>query len=154
MFLPLVFAHLAFIFTAVAMSYGSQLLLLVAIRSNRADNVRGVIGTTSLVGAVVPALYVIGGLFGLGAAWVGGYPLLAPWLVISYLAFAILAASGVLLAGPNYQRLGVSVADSGDGPLAPDTRAIISSVAFRGGVALDFVLLGVLVFVMVFRPFS
>jgi len=154
LFLLMVFAHLAVIITAVSMSYGSYLLLLVAIRSNRAESVRGVTSATLLVGAVVPALFVIGGLFGLAAAWIGGYPLLAPWLLISYIAFAILAVSGARLTGPNYQRLAQSVAGSGEGPLPPDTRSVIAGAAFRGGVVLDFVLLAVLVFDMVFKPFS
>jgi len=154
MFLLLVFGHLAFMFTAVAMSLGSYILLLVAIRSNRADSVRGVTSSTLLVGAVVPVLFVVGGLFGLAAAWVGGFPLLAPWLVISYVDFAILAVSGARLTGPNYERLQASVAGSGDGPLSVDTRAFIASSRFRGPVVLDFVLLGVLVFDMVFKPFS
>ena len=154
MLLLLVFVHLAVTFTAVSMSYGSQLLLLAAIRSNRADSVRGVTSSTLLVGGIVPALFVVGGLFGLAAAWVAGFPLLAPWLVISYVAFAILAVSGVMLTGPNYDRLRSSLAGSGDGPLSSDTRKVISSTAFRGGVVLDLALLGLLVADMVVKPFS
>jgi hypothetical protein len=152
--LLLVFLHLAVTFTAVAMSYGSLLLLLVAIRSNKAENVRGITGTTLLVGTVVPMLFVLGGLFGLAAGWVSGTPLLAPWLVISYVAFAVLAAAGALLEGPNYQAISSSVAATGDGPLSVETRAFVSSVKFRGAVLLDVSLLGLLVFDMVVKPFS
>ena len=129
--LLLVFFHLAFMFTAVSLSYGSQLLLLFAIRSNRAENVRSVTGATQMVGTVVPPLFVIGGLFGLAAAWVFGYPLLAPWLVIAYLAFAVLAVSGVRLTGPNYDRLRAATANSETGPLSPATRAVTDGIAFR-----------------------
>ena len=154
MYLLLVFGHLALIITAVAMSYGSQLLLLVAIRSDKADSVRGVTNSTLLVGRVAPVLYLLGGLAGLAAAWVGGFPLLAPWLVISYVAFAILAVTGVMLTGPNYERLRNSVAASGDGPLGAETRRIVTSNRFRGGFVLDFALLAVLVFDMVVKPFG
>jgi len=154
MYSILVFVHLAVIITAIAMSYGSQLLLLVAIRSNRADSVRGITNATLRVGVLVPVLYVLGGVFGLVAAWVGGFPLLAPWLVISYVAFGILAASGALLTGPNYERLRASVDGSGDGPLGPETRMIVGSNVFRGAFVLDFALLAVLVLDMVIKPFG
>ena len=152
--LLLVFFHLAFMFTAVSLSYGSQLLLLFAIRSNRTENVRSVTGATQMVGTVVPPLFVIGGLFGLAAAWVFGYPLLAPWLVIAYLAFAVLAFSGVRMTGPNYEHLRAATADSVAGPLSAATRTVTDGIAFRGAVALDFSLLAILVFDMVFKPFS
>jgi hypothetical protein len=150
----LVFLHLAVIFAAVSMSFGSQLLLLSAIRSNRADSVRGVTSSSLRVGSLVPVLYGVGGLLGLAAAWVAGFALLAPWLVISYFAFALLAASGVLLTGPNYERLSSSVATSGDGPLGSETRAIIDGNRFRGAIALDFFLLALIVFTEVVKPFS
>lgn len=154
LFLPLVFLHLAVIFTAVAMSYGSLLLLLVAIRSNKSENVRGITGTTLLVGAVVPMLFVLGGVFGLAAGWVSGTPLLAPWLVISYVAFAVLAAAGAMLEGPNYMRISDSVGADGEGPLNAETRAFVRSTRFRGAVILDVSLLALLVFDMVIKPFS
>jgi hypothetical protein len=152
--LLLVFLHLAVIFTAVAMSFGSLLLLLVAIRSNRSENVRGITGTTLIVGGVVPILFVLGGLFGLAAGWVSGTPLLAPWLIISYVAFAVLAAAGAMLEGPNYERIRASVASVSDGPLSAETRTFISGTKFRGAVILDVTLLALLVFDMVVKPFS
>lgn len=136
------------------MSYGSQLLMLAAIRSDRTDRVRGVIDSTLSVGSIVPLIFVAGGLLGLAAAWVYGYPLLAPWLVISYVAFAALAVSAVALTGPNYMRLRASLGDGGDGPLSSVARAFVSTPRFRGAIALDFVLLAVLVFNEVVKPFS
>ena len=154
MFLLLVFLHIAFMFTAVALTYGPEILLLIGVRANRAESVRAVTTSTRPIAMVVPILYGLGGIFGLAAGLVAGYNLLAPWLLIAYAVFIALTVIGVAITGPNMERLATALAGAADGPLTGDAAAVVASPAFRIAAFLDFALLLLVLFAMVFKPFS
>lgn len=154
MFQLLVFLHIAVVFSAVSISYGPQLLLALAIRTGRVEVVRGVTAAAGPLVIAIPVLYITGGLFGLFAAINTGFNLLAPWLLIAYVLFVTLTIIGARLVGPWAEHVGKLAAAAPDGPLTPDLQAIIRDPRMRLIRWADFVLVFLLVFDMVLKPFS
>jgi uncharacterized membrane protein len=154
MFLLLVFLHLAFVFAAVAVSYGPTAMFLLAVRSNRVEAVRSVGLAVAPVTRWIALLFIVGGIFGLAAAFVTGYNLLAPWLVISYVLFVVASLIGALYGGPLFQRVGAAIADIPSGPLPPAAANMVKSPVFLAMQVLDFSVILLLILDMVFKPFS
>jgi len=149
----LVFGHIALMFLAVMMSYGPTLMFLLALRSNRVENLRAVGVAVQPVVRLIPVAYILAAVFGVAAAVVIGHDLFVPWLVISYVLFVILLVIGAAYAGPHMARIGDQVAQLPDGPLPPDVRAAAGG-RFVWFEVLDFVGLLAVIYVMVAKPFS
>ncbi len=149
----LVFAHIALMFVAVMMSYGPTLMFLLALRSNRVENVRAVGVAVQPVVRLIPIAYVLAAVFGVAAAVVIGHDLFVPWLVISYVLFVVLLVIGAAYAGPHMGRIGAQVAQLPDGPLPPEVRAAAGG-RFVWFEVLDFAGLLAVIYVMVAKPFS
>ena len=154
LFLLLVFLHIATMFAAVALTYGPETIILFSFRADNSSALRGILIATRPLARLVPMLFGLGGILGLLAAIVSGYNLLAPWLLIAYAVFIVLTLVGVGLTTPNLEALGAAVADVPDGPLPPAAVAVARSTRFRVAVVLDFVLLAVVIYDMVVKPFS
>src|SRR6476660_9732294 len=104
-------------FAAVAVSYGGVFFFIVALRSGNTQPVRAMTSTAKQTARVIPILYVGGGVFGLLAAIIAGYNLLAPWLIIAYVLFVALNIEGAVFTGPAIQKIGEVVSTAPDGPL-------------------------------------
>jgi len=146
-------------FAAVAISYGSVLLFMLALRSGRTDRVRAVTMAAQPVVRFIPIVYGAAALAGVAAAVRLVFNLLAPWLVISYVLFIVLTAIGAALVGPRLQRVGAMVGPLPDGPLPDgplpdDVRAAVTAGGFLWIEACDFIGLVAVIFVMVVKPFS
>jgi hypothetical protein len=144
----LLYLHILTMFTAVSLAAGASILMLIAARRGDRAVVAGLAGLP--IARTVPALYVVGGLFGLGTALTFGYNLLAPWLVIAYLVFAFLAGLGIAYSGPLMARVHAIASDRGaDGTAFADVmrRFQLDAALSLGGIA-------VIVADMVFKPFS
>ena len=150
----LVFVHISLMFAAVAISYGPTLLFLIALRRGRVEGLRAVGMAVQPVTRAIPIVYGLGALTGVGAALVGGFNLLAPWLLISYVIFVVLLIIGAALAGPHMGRVGAMVAALPDGPLPAEVKAAATANGFVWIEAFDFVGLLLVIFVMVVKPFS
>lgn len=144
----LLFLHVVIMFAAVSLAAGTKIIFLVATR--RGDRAL-VAGLSALpLDRMVPALYAVGGLFGLTTALAFGYSLLAGWLVIAYLLFAVLAALGVGYSGPLMARMHAVASDTEADPEAfarVMRRFQLDAVVSMGALAL-------LVADMVFKPFA
>ncbi len=152
--LLLVFVHISLMFVAVAMSYGTTLLYLLALRRSRIEYVRAVTTAGQPLARLIPIFFGLAGLAGLSAALVTGYNLLAPWLVISYFIFVVLTIIGAAFVGPRLERVGKLVATMPDGPLTPDVRQAATGGGFLWIELVDWAGLFLVIFVMVVKPFS
>ena len=152
--LILVWLHISLMFMAVLSSYGPTLLFLLALRSNRTENLRAVGVAVQPVVRFIPVFYGLGAVAGVSAALVFGVSLLAPWLVISYVLFVALTAFGAVLAGPRLARVGAITLEAPDGPLPAEIRTAATSGGFVWLELLDFAGLIAVIFVMVVKPFS
>jgi uncharacterized membrane protein len=106
------------------------------------------------LGPVIPLLYVSGGIFGLLTAINFGFNLLAPWLVIAYVLFAIAMISGIAFSGRFGPRVLAATADVPSGPIPPAVSALFTDSTYRFVTTLDYVVLLAILFDMVVKPFS
>jgi hypothetical protein len=146
--------HITVMFAAITISYGPAFLAALAYRSGRVATVRGVAVAAQPLGPLIPILYVTGGLLGLVTAINFGYNLLAPWLVIAYVLFAMAMITGVTFNRTFGPRLIQATADTPDGPLTPPVLAIFADPRYRFVTTLDNLVLVALLFDMVVKPFS
>ena len=150
----IIFLHVALMFTAVAISYGPELLLVLAIRTGRVETVRAVTDVTARMQAAIPVFFFTGAGFGLLAAITLGLPLLAPWLVIAYVLFAYNMAIGAAVFGPWTARVANLSRELPDGPFPPEFAAIVTDARIRWLTLIDLIVIIVIVFDMVVKPFS
>jgi hypothetical protein len=106
------------------------------------------------LGPVIPVLYVTGGIFGLLTAINFGFNLLAPWLVIAYVLFAIAMITGITFSGRFGPRVAAATQGVPDGPLTPAVIALFTAPSYRFVTTLDYVVLVAILFDMVVKPFS
>jgi hypothetical protein len=152
LFLLIVFLHVATMFTAVALAYGGVLFFLIALRSGNVPGLISMATGSKAVERVIPVLFLAGAVFGLLAAINGGFNLLAPWLIIAYALFIALTVIGARFTGPSIKKMGELVAATPDGPLSPE--AVALRQRFYRTEVLDFLLLFLIIFDMVVKPFS
>ena len=146
--------HITVMFAAITVSYGPGLLADLAYRSGRVEAVRGVALAGHRLGPIIPVLYVTGGIFGLLTAINFGFNLLAPWLVIAYVLFAIAMVTGIAFNSKFGPRVLAATADVPNGPLPPAVSALFTDPRYRYVLVLDYVVLVALLFDMVVKPFS
>jgi hypothetical protein len=152
LFFWILFLHIATMFMAVTISYGGVIFLIVALHAGRSEAVRSITAAAKPIGRLVPVFYFTAGAFGLIAAIVNNFNLLAPWLIIAYVLFALLTILGAAITAPTIEKYGVAVAGVPDGPLPRE--AIAMNRRFYQVEVIDFLLLFLVIFDMVVKPFS
>ena len=149
----LVFAHVFTMFTAVAASYGTEFALRRAARSGDIQMVRGVFQAVRPAGQAIPILFVIGLAFGLLAVFANAFDPFAPWLLIAYVVFIIAMALGAIVVGPWAARVGEAVQRSGGAP-SSELTTLLADPRIEAVFWIDLLILVVIVFDMVVKPFS
>jgi hypothetical protein len=127
----IVFLHVVFMFTAVAISYGPELLLIIAIRTGRTEMVRAVTAVSERSNPGIPVFYLGGGLLGLIAAINLGYNLLAPWLIMAYVLFAYNMVVGAAVFGRWATGVAKRTRALPDGPFPPELALVLRDSASR-----------------------
>jgi len=148
------FLHITLIFAGIAVAFGGGFLMRVAFMTNQVAAVRGVGMAMGRVGPLIPILFISGGLFGLITAISFGTNLLAPWLVIAYVLYAIAMYIGVVENRKTAMRLGQLMRGAPDGPLTPEMVEVFTNPREVAITVIDYVIVIVLIFDMVFKPFS
>jgi hypothetical protein len=149
----LVFAHIFTMFTAVAASYGTEFALRRAARSGDIEMVRGVFEAVRPAGQAIPILFIIGLAFGLLAVFANAFDPFAPWLLIAYVVFITALVLGGVVVGPWARHVGEAVQRSGGAPSAELT-ALLADPRVEVVFWVDWLILVVIVFDMVVKPFS
>ncbi len=149
------YLHIVVIFTAITVGYGTTLLMRIAYRSGQVGVLRGVGFAAGKVGPVVPALFIVGGIFGLLTAIATGTDLLAPWLVIAYVLFLTAMLIGIFETAPTGRKLGpLLMAADVTQPIPAAVRELFDSPRARWLLVIDVLIPFLLVFDMVVKPFS
>lgn len=145
MFLVL-FLHIAAMFTAVALTVGPGVVLVVAHRTGKLAEVGPPIARLRVARAAVGS-FALGGVLGLATALAFGYSLTAPWLLLAYAGFTVASLIGVFVSAPVARRLmGADDLDAGD--LDAIGRAVELDLAANAAI------LALLVADMVFKPLT
>jgi protein-S-isoprenylcysteine O-methyltransferase Ste14 len=144
----LLFLHILLMFTAVAVASGASVLVLMGARRGDRSMVAAI--TSLPIPQMAPILYISGGVLGLLTGLAFGYNLLAPWLIIAYVGFALFAAFGILYTGPVFMRTHAVAAD----PQASGEVFATAMSRFRTDAVVSMAGIAILVADMVFKPFS
>ena len=99
-------------------------------------------------------MYMVGGIFGGLTAIAFGFDLLAPWLVIAYVLFAVAVLVGVTENRTWPLRLAEAVERTPDGPLTPEIRELFMNRRTVSALAIDIAWFFAIIFDMVIKPFS
>lgn len=150
----LIFAHITAMFLAIMVAFGSALVMRVAYMTGQVAAVRGVGMASARLGPLIPVLFIVGGLLGLFTAISFGQDLLAPWLVIAYVLFAVAMVIGIVENAPWARRLGALLAQTPDGPLTPEIRAMFTDTRVVVLTVVDYLVVVAIIFDMVVKPFS
>jgi len=150
----LLFLHITFFIVAVTISYGPPMLLRLAYRTGEVANLRGLALLHARLGPLTFVTYMLGGIFGGLTAIAFGFDLLAPWLLIAYVAFAIAVLLGITEDRTWPLRLAEAVKRTPDGPITPEIRNLFMNRTTLAVLAINIAWLPVIIFDMVIKPFS
>lgn len=146
------FLHVLTMFAAVANALIGEVVLHVLGRSGNVEGIRAFMTALGPLLKVTPLLFLVGLGFGLAAAIVGGINLLAPWLVASYVVFAIAMAVGATMSDPWATSVGRAAEAS---PAGAPSAELTAALHDRRGIVSTAILmtaLSVIVFLMVVKP--
>ncbi len=152
MFVLFKYLHVLTMFAAVAAAIVPELVLHAVARRGDVAGLRGLLPTAEKAGKLIPMLFVTGLVFGIIAAVAGEFDLLRPWLIASYVLFAIALGVGALVSDPWAKRLGeAAFASPTDAPSAELQAAIHDR---RGTIASTILMtmIVVILFLMVVKP--
>ena len=151
----LLFIHITVMFTAITVGFGGGFVMRVAYMTGQVAAVRGVGMALARTASWIPILFITGGVFGLLTAITWGiYPLTAPWLIIAYVLFALAMAIGILENAPWGKRMGALLAHTPDGPLTPEIKAMFTDTRVVVLTIVDYLIVALIIFDMVVKPFS
>ncbi len=152
MFVLFKYLHVLTMFAAVAAEVVPELVLHAVARRGDVAGLRGFHPIAEKAGKLIPMLFVTGLVFGIIAAVAGEFDLLRPWLIVSYVLFAIAMGVGALVSDPWAKRLGqAAFASPADAPSAElraavhDRRGVVGSTILMASIV-------VLIFLMVVKP--
>jgi uncharacterized membrane protein len=142
--------HIVAAFAVVSIQIGSDLYFQRVARSGSTEAVVHLGDAIRNRGFVEGVIFEIAVVLGLITALLGGFNLLAPWLLLAYAAVVISILIGIFFASAPFTAI-LEAARTGDGAAmavaveAPRRRAMLTIAIF---------LYGSLIFLMVVKPFA
>lgn len=149
-----VFLHIATMFSAVAIALGPEWLMHRAARSGDVPTIRGVFGMSQPLAKVIPAVFILGLIFGLIAVFTGGFDPLAPWLLLAYVLFIVAMLTGGVVSGPWQTRVYELALKSAVETPSEELAAALHERRARAAYWLSIVIVVLIIFDMVIKPFS
>ena len=148
------FLHIAAMFTAVAISFGPAVLLRFAARGGKVRSIQGVAETAISLSRFIAPVFILGLIFGLTTALLGGFNFLAPWLLIAYVLFVAGTVVGALGEGRFTSEVATAAAaNPGDEP-GPALTGVLSAPRADLVFWLFTAIVVALIFDMVIKPFT
>lgn len=153
-FLAFKYVHVLAMFFAIALALSTEQVVRRVAGSGDPRSIETAVSRSEPLNNASDALFGVGIVAGIIAALTGNMNLLAPWLILSYLAVAAAFAVGMLVIAPWAKRLHAAAAASTDGAASAELRAVIDDPGARAGSRVLVGLIAVLVFLMVVQPFG
>ncbi len=149
-----IFLHIFTMFLAVALSIGSSLVLQRVAATGNVAAIRTTFGAAAPIGRATPMVFGIGLLLGIIAAIAWPFNLLAPWLIISYVLAAASSYVSAAIVGKWATKVGRAAAmNQGDAP-SSELQQLIGDKQAAQAIYANAAIITVIMFVMVFKPFS
>lgn len=148
------FLHIFFMFGAVTMFIGGEVMLAMAGRARDVPAIRRLAHITEKTDGIGILMFVLGIGAGFVTAATGNIDFTAPWLIIAYVLVGALLLAGPLFFLPRGKRL-IAAADASpvDTP-SPQLSALIDPGKMRAVMIVDIAVWTSVIFVMVVKPFS
>ncbi len=153
-FVAFKYLHIAAMFFAVALAVSGELVLRAVANSGEVIAIRTVTARVRPLANLSSVLLLAGAGFGIVAALTGQIDLLAPWLILAYVAFVSAMALGMTISDPWVGRLERASAASPTEVPSDELRQVIADPKARAATWGLMILVAVLVFVMVVKPLS
>lgn len=151
-FLAFKYVHVVAMFFAIALALSTEQVVRRVAGSRDPRSIETAVSRSEPLSKASDALFGIGIVAGIIAALTGNMNLLAPWLILAYVAVAAAFAVGMLVIAPWSKRLHAAAAASPDGAASPELRLIIDDAGARVGSWALVALIASLVFLMVAQP--
>jgi hypothetical protein len=152
-FVAFKYLHIVSMFFAIALAVSTELVLRRVAESGDAHAIATTVTRVRPLGNVSTVLFLAGIAFGIVAALTGQMNLLAPWLILSYIAVASAFAIGIFITDPWVSRLESAATAAGDASSA-ELAGVVAEAPARIGTWVLMALIATLVFLMVVKPFA
>jgi len=154
-FIVFKYLHIVAMFFFVAMALSGEVVTRRVAMTQDVGAIRTTVKSVKvLVGPVAIGLLLSGLTFGFIAALTGQMNLLAPWLILAYVAVVAAAVLGFAITDPWVGRLDRAALASPTDAASADLVAVIREPAARYATFALMFLIAFLVFVMVVKPLS
>ena len=148
-----VFLHVLTMILAVGMSGGAEILVHRVVATGQLAPIRTMLDTYGRIARLIAPTFILGAVFGVIAIFTEGFNPFQAWLITAYVLFAAGIVVGSVLSGGWASRLAsASAAAASDED--PGFRAALADGSGRMGLALFWLIIAAIVFVMVVKPFS
>lgn len=147
------YLHVLAMFFFVAMALSGEIVTRRVAASGDVAAIRATVSRVKLlVGPVASALLVAGVASGVIAALAGQINLLAPWLILAYVAFVGAIVIGFLITDPWVGRLETAAQASPVDAPSDELTAVIGDPIARFGTWALMALIATIIFIMVVKP--
>jgi predicted integral membrane protein DUF2269 len=154
LFVAFKYLHIVSMFFAVALAVSTEIVLRRVAASGDPVAIRTVVERLRPLGNVATLLFVAGVAFGIVAALTGQINLLAPWLLLAYVAFVAATLIGIFVTDPWTRRLEAAAVATTEGGTADALQDVLADPVARAATWTLMALIAVLVFLMVVKPFA
>ena len=148
------FLHIAAMFTAVGVSVGTDLMAHRVADTGDVRTIRTFFGQARQIVKLMPFLFLSGLVLGLITAWAGALNLLAPWLLIAYVLFALTLALHATIGAAWFRRMEALAIASPDDGASAELLATAHARSARYLLPYTMTMIVVFVFLMVVKPLS
>jgi len=149
-----VFLHITGIVTAIVIGIGAQIFTERAAKTGDVRTIRTIFQMAKPMGMAVPIMFVIGGVFGVVAFLDRGIDWNSPWLVQSYVLFAIAFILGGAIDGRWQGKVLAAAEEAPDGPVSEEFRKLLDDRVYMISTWVGRILLIAILYVMTMKPFS
>ncbi len=153
-FIAFKYLHIVSMFFAVALALSTELVVRAVAGSGDAHAIRTAVARVKPLGSGATLFFLLGIVFGIIAALTGQIDLLAPWLVLAYVAVIGAFAIGLFITDPWVNRLEAAASTAGDSAGSSSLQAVIAEPLPRWATWVLMGLITLLVFLMVVKPFA
>jgi hypothetical protein len=150
----LIYLHIFTMFVAVALSFGSVLVVHRVATTGQLPAIRTVFGVIAPIARIIPMIFGVGLLLGIIAAIVVGFNLLAPWLLIAYVLSIASSYIGGAITGRWAASAGKAVAMTAGDTASPDLQQLLNDTRASQALWINLAVIALIVFDMVFKPFG
>jgi hypothetical protein len=147
-----IFFHILAVLVAFAFTTGVGITLTAIANTKDVPAIRTAVRVMRPFNAAGGILLLVGVIIGFGAAQMAGLPLTTLWLIVTYVAVALLLYFGLGVHMPWIAKLRAASAASPDDRPSAELQAVIDNAFVRAAGPISGLLWIVILVMMVFRP--